>query len=69
LAWNSAHNHRAFETVFLALSEDRKRLRSSFVLLPERRTLPPIDEHCQEKNRFFKESVHIGPIGGKLSAL
>src|ERR1035441_6168502 len=35
----------------------------------ERRKLPPINRHCQEKNRFFKESVHIWDNGGTLSVL
>lgn len=25
--------------------------------------------HCQEKKRFFKESVHPGTIGGTLSVI
>src|ERR1700692_3774745 len=33
----------------------------------ERRNLPPIDQHCQEKNRFFKEKVHLLAIVRKLS--
>lgn len=28
-----------------------------------------MNEHCQEKKRFFKESVHPGTIGGTLSVI
>src|ERR1700689_4004321 len=35
----------------------------------KRRNLPPMVRHCQEKKRFFKESVHLLTIGGKLAVL